>query len=334
MPQCPTVAFYDASTTNLGSVVSWNWSFGDGNTSSTQNPQHTYAVNGNYQVCLVIQTSSGCVNTYCDTINITCIQPQTCQANFGYTQCPDVYFFDASTTNVGSIVGWTWDFGDGASSTQQNPQHTYTANGWYQVCLIIQTSGGCFSTYCDSVNINCIQPANCNAAFTQTSNPNLLTTFTDVSTSSAGPIVSWIWDFGDGGNSTQQNPTHLYANPGYYYVCLTIITGGAQPCTSVTCDTITVGTVALEEALPFTDLLVTPNPFEDNFNVSYTLTDRENIELVLYDALGKKVRVLDVASHGIGTHQLSVSAADLSAGLYLLRLSSPAGSKTLHILHR
>ncbi len=232
---CPTVSFFDGSSSTSGSVIGWVYDFGDGNTSIQQNPSHTYAANGTYMVCLSISTIGGCTSTYCDTININCISTPSCQADFSWTGCPSVSFTDNSTASPGTVTSWLYDFGDGNTSTQQNPVHVYSADGMYLACLTVTTSDGCTSTYCDTINVNCLTPS-CQAGFTWTGCPTV--SFTDNSAASPGSVTSWLYDFGDGNTSTQQNPVHAYSANGMYLACLTITT--SDGCTSTYCDTINV----------------------------------------------------------------------------------------------
>lgn len=101
---------------------------------------------------------TGCITTATVVDSIIC-PLDTCDAKWGWAfdtaGCPIVNFFDSSTVNIGTIVQWNWDFGDGNSSSQQNPQHTYATNGTYNVCLTIMSVDSCRDTICDSVPINC-----------------------------------------------------------------------------------------------------------------------------------------------------------------------------------
>ncbi len=238
---CPTVMFSDYSTASAG-VVEWYWDFGDGNTSTSMNPYHTYSSNGTYLVCLTTVAADSCYSTYCDTLNINCLGQQgNCQAAFQYTFdsiCPTVMFSDYSTASAG-VVEWYWDFGDGNTSTSMNPYHTYSSNGTYLVCLTIVAADSCYSTYCDTLSINCLgQQGNCQAAFQYTFDsicPTVM--FSDYSTASAG-VVEWYWDFGDGNTSTSMNPYHTYSSNGTYLVCLTTV--AADSCYSTYCDTLNI----------------------------------------------------------------------------------------------
>jgi len=120
--------------TSAGSPTSWAWTFGDGNTSTAQNPQHTYAAPGLYTVTLNATNEYGS-DTETKTDYITVYSPVTAQftANVtGGTAPLTVQFTDLST---GGPTSWLWTFGDGNTSTAQNPQHTYTTAGTHTVTL-------------------------------------------------------------------------------------------------------------------------------------------------------------------------------------------------------
>ena len=219
-----TITFGDQTT---GGATSWLWDFGDGNTSTQQNPTHTYASTGNYTVCLTTTSACGS-DSSCRSIQVSCNVPAT---NWTNTSNELTSTFTDITT--GGATSWFWDFGDGNTSTLQNPTHTYSAPGNYTVCLTTTNVCGSDST-CYSVNVTCTAPA---AAFADSTN-ELVVDFADLSTNGA---TSWLWDFGDGNTSTQQNPSHTYATPGSYTVCLT----STSICGSdSTCHTVTVTCVA------------------------------------------------------------------------------------------
>ena len=138
-----TVNFTDLS---VGDVVAWSWDFGDGNTATTAFPSHTYSSTGTYTVCLTVTDFCGSTASHCNTVTITCVEPVSMWA-FQNNQLT-VDFTDLST----DATGWNWDFGDGFSSAQQNPSHTYSAPGVYQVCLT--TLNACAQhTQCYSVTV-------------------------------------------------------------------------------------------------------------------------------------------------------------------------------------
>jgi PKD repeat protein len=145
------VLFSDYSSSG-DSIVSWGWDFGDNTGSVDQNPVHFYSAAGTYSVCLTINTSNGCTNSYCYSVNVN-DYTTSCSAYFSYSGAFGSYnFSDYSSAGMGNVVSWAWDFGDSATSTMQNPTYTYTSPGLYYVCLTITTDSGCTSTYCDYVN--------------------------------------------------------------------------------------------------------------------------------------------------------------------------------------
>ena len=137
-----TVAFTDAST---NSPTSWAWTFGDGGTSTAQNPSHTYTAAGTYSVSLTATNAYGS-NTLTKTNYISVTAPNTNPPVAAFSGTPTsgnvpltVVFTDASTNNPTS---WSWDFGDGGTSTLQNPSHTYTTAGTYSVSLTATNAYG------------------------------------------------------------------------------------------------------------------------------------------------------------------------------------------------
>ena len=147
-----SVFFFDASSVNGGSITSWSWDLGNGNISYAQNPILVYNTPGSYNVVLTITTDQGCTSTLSDTLNI---YPMPAAA-FNFTQgCigTNIPFIDQSTVGFGNIVSWNWNFGDGTSSTSQNPQHTFTTAGNYNVSLEVSTPGGCRATISRVVQI-------------------------------------------------------------------------------------------------------------------------------------------------------------------------------------
>lgn len=149
-----------------------------------------------------------------------------------YTFGADVYTNDPANT----AVSYVWDFGDGSTSTEANPTHTYAQDGMYTVLLIVTTANGCEAHVCDVIctfggGVIDTFYYQCQAMFgvawqydSMPANPagsSLTLTFLDFS---FGAVQSWSWDFGDNTTSSEQNPTHTYAQSGLYTVTLHIET--------------------------------------------------------------------------------------------------------------
>ena len=137
------VSFTDQSS---GSPTSWNWTFGDGGTSTAQNPSHIYTGAGSYTVALTVSNTAGNdTQTRTSYITVTTPPPPPAPtANFAGTPTSGDYplavaFTDQSTD---SPTSWSWTFGDGGTSTAQNPNHTYTAAGSYTVALTATNATG------------------------------------------------------------------------------------------------------------------------------------------------------------------------------------------------
>jgi gliding motility-associated-like protein len=213
------VQFADSSIVNSGTVNSWLWDFGDGNTSTLQNPAHVYTASGYFNVSLRVGTSVGCSKSATRTrymrifegvsADFSNNQPSTC------TPPANVNFQNLSTGN--GALSFTWNFGDGNTSSQLNPSHNYISNGNYTVQLIVVNSNGCADTLTrpNAVNFGSVH-ADFNPPATLCAGiiPYLFT-----NTSSPAP-VSAFWDFGDGTTSTDINPQKYYAMPGNYFVKL------------------------------------------------------------------------------------------------------------------
>lgn len=199
-----TLTFLDASTTNNATIAGWQWDFGDGSPLDTnQNTAHTYVTAGTYTVTLSVWASSGCVSVSTQTITVS---PLPVAAFAATTACANQQTVFTDNT-PGSITQWQWDFGDLTSSTQQNPLHQYASAGNYNVELIVTTNGGCSDTITNPVTVHA-QPV---AAFTtNTVCWGDTTKFTNGSSSSDGNIISYAWDFSDGGQSTAIDPDHEF----------------------------------------------------------------------------------------------------------------------------
>lgn len=145
-------------------------------------------------------------------------------ASFGYSCTDTSCLFDSSNSSDsdGSINSWSWEFGDNNSSTLANPNHTYTSAGSYIVTLTVTDNGGASNNTSQSLTLIDSQNTAPTASFSATP-LDLTVVFTDTSSDSDGAIVSWLWDFGGGNTSTDQNPSHTYPSANTYSVSLTVI---------------------------------------------------------------------------------------------------------------
>lgn len=202
-----SVIFSDASA---GTPTAWEWDFGDGVTSTKKSPVHSYAAAGTYAVSLTVKTSGG-ESEKQKFVTVAAGLPMV--ANFAFeANGLTVLFTDVSS---GEPTGWSWDFGDGGASTQRNPSHTYKRAGNYTVRLTVVNEFGVSADTSKFVSVSLGEAPQADFTF-QTDGLRAL--FTDASTNRP---TSWLWDFGDGGSSTAQNPEHAYSQAGTFNVTLT-----------------------------------------------------------------------------------------------------------------
>lgn len=247
---CPgsAMTFTDTSIPQNGNgpLTGWSWNFGDppsgtADTSTFQNPTHTYGTSGNYDVILQITDSIGCRAR--DTVQVL-VYPLPVIA---FTSDVDsgcaplcVNFTDQSTVLNSTITGWVWNFGNGnMDSLTATPQNCYNADGDYTVTLTATSAEGC--TFTDSIvsMIHVIPGPQADFAFgpqpVTITDPTIL--FTNLTT---GNPSSFTWDFDDPASldnvSTITSPTHVYSDTGNF--CVTLIAYGGNgtcPDTSVQC---------------------------------------------------------------------------------------------------
>ena len=200
------------------------WAFGDGSSSSSSpTVSHLYQNPGNYTVSLQHISPWGCVSNLTRNNYITVFGHPIASFNYTYDSCEytAVTFNDASTPfNTSSpISSWSWDFRDGTTSNLQNPSHLYLLAGTYPINLIVTDINGCTDTIQDS-----IQWYPKPVIDVQINSTTGCAPFSIFFNNQSYPIngYSTVWNFGDGNNSLLASPTHIYQNPGTYFVNLVI----------------------------------------------------------------------------------------------------------------
>lgn len=297
-----TVSGLNASFTgSAASATTWFWDFGDGATSTQQNPSHIYANSGTYTVCMVATNSCGRDDTTCQSITVTCptISPAF---SFSTTNLSATF----TNTTPSGTTGFHWNFGDGNTSTVANPSHAYSAPGTYIVCLIAMSACG-NDTTCQTVTVTCVAPSSAFGFSAGTVGWD----FTDQSTNSPS---NWFWDFGDGSTSMIQNPTnHLFPQAGTYTVCL-IASNGCGADTS--CQTLIITAMTNPDLAQFE---IFPNPTLGNFKISGSANGLIRIELV--DITGRTVLPIKYIHTG-GSFTETFEAQTLPAGMYFLQVGT------------
>ncbi len=229
-PKNTAVQFTSQAT---GSITSWLWNFGDGATSIDPNPSHAYIDARTYDVSLTVtgpdgsdtETKSRFIQLFTPSapnadftrepisinspMTVQFTDTSTCPASLLNYSNGAIYTTSIESASYGGITTWTWDFGDGTTSDERNPAHTYQNTGSYTVKLtVFGPKGKDSKTMTDYIQLT--MPSVPIANFTakpRSGNGPLVVQFTDTTT---GHVSSRRWDFGDGKTSTEQNPVHTY----------------------------------------------------------------------------------------------------------------------------
>lgn len=316
----PPVAF-SQSTSGLvasftdntpGSPVSWLWDFGDGNLATVQNATHTYSAAGTYTVCLTVTDTCG-TDSSCASVTV-CPNPVAL-----FTPTANFLTVNFTDNTSGTPTSWNWDFGDGNTSTSQNPSHTYATDGAYTVCLDVTDNCGT-SSYCDTILI-CAELV---PAFNFTTNGNGLTyTFTDLT---LGNPLSWQWDFGDGNFATVQNPTHTFAASSLANVCLSVTNMCGE--SDTICQNLNI--LVVEDDFAALHFTLSPNPAQDGLNIQAG-TQTGETQIWISDLAGKKIlQVPAMATNG--ELNLTLGIGHMPAGLYFLTLENNGHTKTMRFI--
>lgn len=204
-----TVQFSDNST----NAVYHSWDFADGTSSKSVNPVHIYSRPGTYSVCLtIIDSVRTCIDKYCLTVTVA----SKCDASWTATSQLLVTGFRLNNFKTGRI-SYKWTFGDGDSSNQANPVHTYKKSGTYMACLeLFDTTLNCFDRYCDSLIVDTTNTTRCSANFSATVTNDTLVQLTNWSTG----LTNFKWYFPSGGTSTNRHESIVIKKPGTYTICL------------------------------------------------------------------------------------------------------------------
>lgn len=211
----PFIVDFQNTSTPVIAGAQYSWTFGNGGTSKAEDTSYSYNLPGNYSVSLKMTSPTGCVDSVYKTYYITAFNKPT--ANFTVNdsaacKAPLNAAFQASPTGISS---YKWTFGDGTSSTLQNPTKVYNDTGFYSVNLIVTGTNGCNDT---SRRINLMKIRRPRADF----KPNILggcapldVDFSNTSQSVA-PLIWVSYRFEDGTTSNSPFPTHTFNDTGYY----------------------------------------------------------------------------------------------------------------------
>ena len=208
-----TISFNNTSSIPEGSITTYKWYFGDGDSSVNASPIHTYTSAGTYSVTLVVWSDNGCRGEVTQSIEV---YPNP-TADFTFSNvCKNETFSatDRSSVSSGSITSWFWQFGDGTTSTDQNPTHDYAASGNYDVTLTVVTNNGCSNTVSKELTVYILPEANFVASPVCEDAPMQ---FVNASAIGYG-TMTYEWNFAGQGNSTDKDPVFTFTGFGTFSV--------------------------------------------------------------------------------------------------------------------
>ncbi|PKP02023.1 MAG: hypothetical protein CVU11_13400 [Bacteroidetes bacterium HGW-Bacteroidetes-6] len=303
----------DVDFTNTGaSGASYHWDFGDGNTSTLENPSNNYGATGSYDVTLVVTNSSGCIDSTTQTIVINNAPSADFSAN---TAClgASTLFTDNSGTAVGTITGWDWNFGDGAGvSSSENPSYVYGDTGVYNVTLIVESSIGLFDTTTVPVYVSTRPLAGFSYVAGFVGNA---TTVNDMSQSFMLPLTSWNWTFGDGNSSVQQNTFNVYNTPGLFTITLIVANTCGLDTATQQVNIVTTGLIEYDR-----QPVLYPNPASgSDITIEFVAENEEIYVLNVFGADGRLVYSENDACE-TGNNKKQINIANFAKGSYWVEL--------------
>lgn len=270
--------------------------------------------------------------------------------NFQIDRCEVMFNSSSITVPFGiQIVGIEWTFGDGYSSTDPNPTHSYDNPGVYDVCVTIttlnpETGECCTLEICEEIRIEeqCEKPCQLDGSF-KFNIDNCTGTF-ESNVTSATNILGWYWDFGDGTTGTGSSVSHTYNSNTSYIVCLTVIAESDKGCCTYrvceeisirNCDGSTegrVGGLQNNAAGNFYEgtLSIYPNPAGSSTNISYEVVENAAINIAIFDIKGQLVKpILNTDGAKLGKSSLEVNTENLIPGIYVVRFVNGTTQKSM-----
>jgi PKD repeat protein len=358
----PGMVYFYSSPTGTAPFT-YSWIFSDGSTSTQANPVVTFSNTGLNWGNVTVTDANGCVSSYTTSIQTappapSCFSSISYQANYANGNAGEVFFngYVANGTPMGAT--YSWDFGDGSNGTGANPQHTYTASGYYYVCLTTAYNGctysSCSSVYVDLAWWNVGNPFQgpCTAGFMIMSSPANGAGLISIVNTSQGNNLNYSWNFGNGFVSNNSTPFTTIVNSGVYPICLTI-SDSTGACNSTFCDTITVdslgnvtraaltGNIAIvvsgapqpnptitsiESAETSALVAISPNPSNGLVTLNTeALTGLTTVEVI--DLSGKQVFSKNFVA-GKGLKNTILDLQNIADGHYLIRVVSNSNVQT------
>lgn len=267
-------------------LLSWIWSFGDGDSAFFSAPPHTYTSDGTHDAVLIVSSINGCSDTITKSVTVH-PNPVAYFTNNDTCATFATIFKDSSWVSTGNITSWLWDFDDATSATDDTVSHAYWIGGTYDVNLQVTSNNNCTHDNTISVEVFPLPTANFLMDPEENTILNTVINVTDFSVVLSDVIVSWLWDFGDGNTDTNQNTFYAFpTDTGFFPVELLVTT--SNQCK----DSITLSVEIQGDNTFFAPNAFTPNGYieENRYFLPKGLgIDPENFEMFIYDRWGDNI---------------------------------------------
>jgi PKD repeat protein len=278
-----SISFSGTASGGVGALI-YSWAFGDGGTATgTLTPSHTYVTDGSYTATLTVTDSHGSSGSATTTVTVNNVAP-TVSSGGPYSGTPgNAVSFQgtASVPDPTDTLSYLWDFGDGATSNQQSPTHSYAGAGTYNVSLTVTDSEEASTTAKTTAVISAVALI-VNAGPAKSGNEGAAIQFSGSASGGTGALT-YSWKFGDGGTAAGSlTPTHTYTTDGTYTATLTVTDAASHSSSATT--TVTVNDVAptvnaggpysgaVGATISFTGTASVPDP-TDTFSYSWKFGD-------------------------------------------------------------
>jgi PKD repeat protein len=246
----PAVSFDGSgSSDTLGTILSYRWDFGDGATGSGATARHAYATPERYTATLTVTNDAGQQSSTSRSITVDAAPTSlfSVSPSAAHTGAPVGFNAGGSNDSIGTITGYNWNFGDGATASGSSTTHTYATPGTYTIALTVTNDANQSSTSSQTVNVYAAPSAAFSVAPAATLTGAPVNFDGSGSGDAGGAITGYSWNFGDGATAGGPSPSHAYSSPGTYTVTLTVT--GSLGLVSSTSHSVTVNPPPLSARL-------------------------------------------------------------------------------------
>ena len=247
-----------------------------------------------------------------------------------------VSFIGSNSTDDAGIVSYAWDFGDGATSAEANPEYIFNTEGEYEVTLTVTDAEGltASASFAIIVNSNSENQAPVAIASSDVSGGEapLTVTFIGSDSTDDSGIVSFAWDFGDGGTSTDADPEYVFTAEGEYEVMLMVTDAeGLEGSTTLTINVEDSNEPLSEVEL---DMVLSPNPSIDFVEITLNgiVEEEDIIGFMLHDSAGRLIRQYtpdEISVSGTFIISLDILTSDVYVVTVILNNDDPVSKRLI-----